>query len=104
MLLKEVSFLVYLRTNELAPGMCMAREITFFDASAGAVVTLKAGTKLTDMNITQMRMSRVVAGAFIDSRNSETRVISSINSEIKENATILQTILWTAARASLRAT
>ena len=31
----------------------MAREITFFDASAGAVVTLKAGTKLTDMNITQ---------------------------------------------------
>ena len=66
--------------------MCMAREITFFDASAGAVVTLKAGTKLTDMNITQMRMSRVVAGAFIDSRNSEARVISSINSEIKENA------------------
>lgn len=66
--------------------MCMAREITFFDASAGAVVTLKAGTKLTDMNITQMRMSRVVAGAFIDSKNSETRVISSINSEIKESA------------------
>ena len=76
----------YLRTNEVVPGMCMAREITFFDASAGAVVTLKAGTKLTDMNITQMRMSRVVAGAFIDSRNSEARVISSINSEIKENA------------------
>ncbi|WP_432649141.1 HD-GYP domain-containing protein [Huintestinicola sp.] len=66
--------------------MCIAREITFFDASAGAVVTLRSGTKLTDMNITQMRMSRVVAGAFIDSRSSEARVISSINSEIKENA------------------
>jgi len=78
--------MVYLSTHELVPGMCMARDITFFDSSAGTVVTLKSGAKLTDMNITQMRMSNVVAGAFIDSRNSEARVISSINSEIKENA------------------
>lgn len=78
--------MLYIKTAELAPGMCLARDITFFDASAGKVVTLKVGGKLTDMNITQMIRSGVVGGAFIDTAASEVRVISSINSEIKANA------------------
>lgn len=78
--------MVYLRNADLTSGMCLAREITFFDSSAGSVVTLKAGAKLTDMNITQMKKSGAVDGAYISVEKSEVRVISSINSEIKENA------------------
>lgn len=78
--------MTFLKTAELASGMCLARDINFFDGSTGTVVTLKASSKLTDLNITQMKMSGVVAGAFIDSLHSEVRMISSINSEIKENA------------------
>lgn len=78
--------MVYLRNTDLTSGMCLARDITFFDSSAGSVVTLKTGTKLTDMNITQMNRSGAVEGAYISVENSEVRVISSINSEIKQNA------------------
>lgn len=66
--------------------MCLARSITFFDSSAGMVVTLKDGMKLTDVNITQIVCSNVVAGAFIDTNNSEVRIVSSINEEIKQTA------------------
>lgn len=78
--------MVFLKTHDLAPGMCLGRSVTFFDRSASAVVTLQAGSKLTDMNISQMIRSNVIAGVFIDSKNSEVRIISSINSEIKKNA------------------
>ncbi|MBQ7782993.1 MAG: HD-GYP domain-containing protein [Oscillospiraceae bacterium] len=78
--------MVFFKSADLVPGMCLARDITFFDSSVGSVVTLKTGSKLTDMNITQMLRSNVVAGVFIDSKNSEVRVIASINSEIKKNA------------------
>lgn len=78
--------MVYLRNNELAAGMCLAREITFFDSSSACVVTLKSDSKLTDMNITQMKKSGVVSGAYINVEKSEVRVISSINNEIKEDA------------------
>lgn len=78
--------MVFIKSAELAPGMCLARDITFFDASAGMVVTLKAGCKLSDMNISQMIRSHVVGGAYIDAASSEVRVISSINDEIKANA------------------
>ncbi len=78
--------MVFIKTADLSPGMCLARDITFFDSSAGTVVTMKTGNKLTDINITHMVRSGVVAGAYIDAGSSEVRIISSINEEIKENA------------------
>lgn len=78
--------MIFIENGNLAPGMCLARDISFFDASVGSVVTLKESTKLTDMNITQMLKSDDVQGVYVNTRDSEIRVISAINSEIKENA------------------
>lgn len=78
--------MVYIRSEDLAPGMCLARDITYFDSSAGNVITIKAGSRLTDMNITQIHKSDAVSGMYIDEKNCEVRIISSINSQIKEHA------------------
>ncbi|MGN0642351.1 MAG: HD-GYP domain-containing protein [Huintestinicola sp.] len=77
--------MLYLKTSELTPGMCLARDINFFDASVNTVIRLKFGQRLTDVYITQMRKADV-DGAYIDCEHSETRIISSINSEIKSDA------------------
>ncbi len=78
--------MVFLSVADLTPGMCLARDITYFDGSVGTIVTMKLGSKLTDMNITQMISSGSVTGAFIDEKSSEVRIISSINTQIKEDA------------------
>lgn len=77
--------MVFVRTEELLSGMCLARDIHFYDMSLGSAVILKTGQKLTDVNITQMLSSKL-DGAYVDTNNSEVRIVSSINQEIRREA------------------
>ncbi len=77
--------MIFVSSANLVPGMCLGRNINYYDANTYAAVSLKAGTKLTDVIITQMKRADV-DGAYIDDAKSEIRVISSINSEIKNEA------------------
>lgn len=77
--------MVFVKTEELLPGMCIARDIHFYDASSKTSQVLKTGQKLTDMQITQISSSGV-DGAHIDTIRSEVRVISSINQAIRTEA------------------
>ena len=77
--------MVFVNTVDLLPGMCLARDINFFEASAASAQTLKKGQKLTDVQITQLGAA-MLDGAYIDTIRSEVRVISSINQEIRTEA------------------
>lgn len=77
--------MLYYSVDELTPGMCLARDLNFYDKSLGNMVCLKANQKLTDMYITKIRAAEL-SGAYIDTGHSEMRIISSINSEIKNDA------------------
>ena len=57
--------MVFVRTEELLPGMCLARDIHFYESSASAAQELKKGQKLTDVQITQLSAA-MLDGAYID--------------------------------------
>ena len=77
--------MVFVRSEELLPGMCLARDIHFYEPSIASSITMKTGQKLTDMQINQL-CSAKLDGAYIDTVRSEVRVISSINKQIKKEA------------------
>ncbi|MBP1560747.1 MAG: HD-GYP domain-containing protein [Oscillospiraceae bacterium] len=77
--------MVFVRNDDLLPGMCLARDIHYFDNASRSSAVLKAGQKLTDVQITQLNGSKI-DGAYIDTVRSEVRVISSINQEIRDEA------------------
>lgn len=77
--------MVFVRTEELLPGMCLARDIHFYDPSSNAAQALKTGQKLSDVQITQLTAA-ALDGAYIDTIRSEVRVISSINQAIRKEA------------------
>ena len=77
--------MVFVRSEELLAGMCLARDIHFYDPSAQSATVLKRGHKLTDMQITQF-CSANLDGAYIDTVRSEVRVVSSINQQIRREA------------------
>lgn len=77
--------MIFVSSDNLVPGMCLGRDLNFYDSAILTAVNLKAGTKLTDANITQMKRTDL-DGAYIDDAKSVIRVISSINSEIKNEA------------------
>ncbi len=77
--------MVFVRTEELLSGMCLARDIHFFDISLNSAVILKKGQKLSEMHITQLINSRL-DGAYIDTVRSEVRIVSSINQQIRREA------------------
>jgi len=81
----EVTHLIFVSSDNLVPGMCLGRDLNFYDSAMLTAVNLKAGTKLTDANITQMKRTDL-DGAYIDDAKSVIRVISSINTEIKNEA------------------
>ena len=77
--------MVFVRSEELLPGMCLARDIHFYEESAASSIVVKTGQKLTDVQITQL-CSAKIDGAYIDTVRSEVRVISSINQQIRKEA------------------
>ena len=77
--------MVFVRTEELLPGMCLARDIHFYDASTQAAMILKSGQKLTDVHITQM-LNAKLDGGYINTVRSEVRIVSSINQQIRREA------------------
>ncbi|MDE5742364.1 MAG: HD-GYP domain-containing protein [Oscillospiraceae bacterium] len=77
--------MVFVNTEELLPGMCLARDIHFYTPASTSAVTLTRGQKITDVQITQMNSAKL-DGAYIDTIRSEVRVISSINQEIRREA------------------
>ena len=77
--------MVFVRTEELLSGMCLARDIHFYDMSLGSAVIMKKGQKLTDVQITQM-LSAKLDGAYVDTATSEVRIVSSINQQIRREA------------------
>ncbi len=81
----EAFFMVFVRSEELLSGMCLARDIHFYDPSAAASVVMKTGQKLTDMQISQLCEAKL-DGAYIDTVRSEVRIISSINQQIRDEA------------------
>lgn len=77
--------MVFVRTEELLSGMCLARDIHFYDMSLGSAVIMKKGQKLTDVQITQM-LNAKLDGAYVDTATSEVRIVSSINQQIRREA------------------
>jgi len=77
--------LVFVRSEELLAGMCLARDIHFYDPSSQSSMILKTGQKLTDMQVTQL-CSAKLDGAYVDTVRSEVRVVSSINQQIRREA------------------
>lgn len=77
--------MVFVRTEELLPGMCLGRDIHFYDAASQSSIVLKAGQKLTDVHITQM-LGVKLDGGYIDTVRSEVRIVSSINQQIRREA------------------
>ena len=77
--------MVFVRAEELLSGMCLARDIHFYDISLGSAVIMKKGQKLTDMQITQL-LNAKLDGAYVDTATSEVRIVSSINQEIRREA------------------
>ncbi|MBQ8787129.1 MAG: HD-GYP domain-containing protein [Oscillospiraceae bacterium] len=77
--------MVFVRTEELLSGMCLARDIHFYDMSLGSAVIMKKDQKLTDMQITQL-LNAKLDGAYVDTATSEVRIVSSINQEIRREA------------------
>ncbi|MBQ2823876.1 MAG: HD-GYP domain-containing protein [Oscillospiraceae bacterium] len=77
--------MVFVKTEDLAAGMCIARNINFYDSSNKTAQTFEAGRKLTDVAITQLRTSNV-DGVYVDTVKSEVRMISSINQQIRSEA------------------
>ena len=77
--------MVFITADLLASGMCMARDLNFYDPMTKMAVCIRRGQKLTDVSITKIRAGDV-SGAYIDNLHSEVRVASSINSEIKNDA------------------
>lgn len=77
--------MVFVRTEELLPGMCLARDINFYEPSSGSSMTFKTGQKLTDVQITQLGGAKL-DGAYVDTVRSEVRIVSSINQQIRREA------------------
>lgn len=77
--------MVFVKTEELLPGMCLARDIHFYTPASTSAIVLSRGQKITDVQITQLSSAKI-DGAYIDTVRSEVRVISSIGEEIREEA------------------
>ena len=77
--------MVFVRTEELLAGMCLGRDIHFYDPSIQSAMILKTGQNLTDVNITQLSGAKL-DGAYIDTVRSEVRIVSSINQQIRREA------------------
>ncbi|MGN1416399.1 MAG: HD-GYP domain-containing protein [Oscillospiraceae bacterium] len=77
--------MVYLSVNELSSGMCVDRDINFYDASVRTAICIRHGQKLTDVSITKMKENGI-KGAYIDDTHSEFHVLSSVSTEIKNDA------------------
>lgn len=77
--------MIFVKAEEFLSGMCLARDIHFYDMSLGSAVIMKKGQKLTEMQITQL-LNAKIDGAYIDTATSEVRIVSSINQEIRREA------------------
>lgn len=77
--------MVFVKTEELLPGMCLARDIHFYTPASTSAIVLSRGQKITDVQITQLSSAKI-DGAYVDTVRSEVRVISSIGEEIREEA------------------
>ncbi len=77
--------MIFIKTSDLTPGMCLARDVNFYEPNIRFAVSLRSGQKLTDVHITQMTTANI-DGVYIDNIRSEIRIVSSINSEIKNQA------------------
>ncbi len=75
--------MVFVDSEELLPGMCLAKNI-IIDKSASPI-TVKSGQKLTDLHISAIRTAKI-DGAYIDTASSDVRVISSVDQPIRREA------------------
>lgn len=82
---KEATFIVFVKSEDILPGMCLARNVNFYDITTKQAQHFEAGRKLTDVAITQLR-SAGIDGVYVDTVRSELRMISSINQEIRSEA------------------
>ncbi len=77
--------MVYVKTADLTAGMCIARNVNFYNINRKTAQTIEAGSKLTDVAITQLRTANI-DGVYVDTVRSEVRMISSINQQIRTEA------------------
>lgn len=77
--------MVFVSSEELLPGMCLAKDISADLSSSGSTVTVKSGQKLTKAQISEICASGL-DGAYIDTAASDVRVISSIDQNIRREA------------------
>ena len=78
-------FLIFVNTNDILPGMCLARSVNFYDITTKKAQTIEVGQRLTDLAITQLKAAEI-DGIYVDTYKSEIQVISSINQEIRAEA------------------
>lgn len=77
--------MISLSVNELMPGMCVDRDVNFYDASVRTAMCIRRGEKLTDVSITKMKDNGIKA-VYIDDKHSEFHILSAVNHEIKNDA------------------
>lgn len=77
--------MIYLDINELESGMCVDRDVNFYDSAVRSAICIRRGEKLTDVTITKMK-DNGIKGAYIDDIHSEFRVMSSVTEELRDNA------------------
>lgn len=77
--------MVFVGTADLLPGMCVGKNVNFYDITSRTARTIEMGRRLTDVAITQLRTANI-DGVYIDMALSEVRMISSINQEIRSEA------------------
>ncbi len=85
MLSEELVFIIFVKSEDLLAGMCLARSVNFYDIASKSAQTFEAGRKLTDVALTQLRAAEI-DGVYVDTVRSEVRTVSSINQEIRTEA------------------
>lgn len=77
--------MISLSVNELVPGMCVDRDVNFYDAAVRTAMCIRRGEKLTDVSITKMK-DNGIPSVYIDDKHSEFHILSAVNHEIKTDA------------------
>lgn len=77
--------MVFINTVDLSCGMCLARDVNFYEPVKKVAISLHRLDKLNDNTILQLK-NACVKGVYIDNIHSDVKIVSTINKEIKNEA------------------
>lgn len=77
--------IVFVKSADLLPGMCLARSLNFYNPLTRKAQTLELGSVLDKKSVSAI-VSAAVDGAYIDTLRTNVKITSSIDKEIKSEA------------------